>query len=120
MIKTIIFNLKGNIVPKARPRVTRNGTFMPASYRKWKNEAVNALSESQFKNLENVTIEVILIGKHCRRGDADNIIGSILDALVQSGIIRNDNLACISEISIKLKYNARIDPYTVIKITPIE
>jgi Holliday junction resolvase RusA-like endonuclease len=55
------------------------------------------------------------LGKHSRRGDLDNILGSILDALVQSGILPNDNAKVIVSKSIQL-FHSKDDPVAYIKI----
>lgn len=115
----LTLKLIGSIVPKARPRVTRNGIFMPPKYREWKKNAIARLiNQTNEHSLTNIKVNVILIGKHNRRGDADNIIGSILDALVQSEILADDNLCCVTGISLELRYDKKKDPYTVIQITP--
>jgi Holliday junction resolvase RusA-like endonuclease len=105
----IILELSGGIVPKARARVTRRGTFMPANYRQWKDAAILEFRSQSAPlrdrlPLEGVTVSIDLIGKHSRRGDLDNISGSILDALVQSGVLRNDNLICVLALTVRLRY----------------
>lgn len=104
MIKLI---LDGEVQPKARPRVTKNGTFMPREYKDWKDEAIlqfqNQFKKEPIPKVEKV--EVRLIGKHSRRSDADNLLGAILDALVQGLVLKNDNLVCVNEVNLKLFYN---------------
>ncbi len=116
MSNYLTLKLIGSIVPKARPRITKNGTFMPPKYRQWKKNAIARLvNQTNERGLINIEVKVELVGKHSRRGDADNIIGSILDALVQSEIIKNDNLTCVTSISLTLSYS-KIDPYSIITI----
>lgn len=119
----ITFELAGAIVPKARARVTRNGTFMPKSYQHWKSGAIvdfrlQFAALGQADPLEGVGVDILLSGKHSRKGDLDNISGSILDALVQGGILRNDNLICVLALSIRLEYG-KAEPTTQISIVPI-
>ncbi len=119
----ITFKLSGAIVPKARARVTRHGTFMPKNYQQWKSAAIVDLrlqfaALGQAEPLEGVGVNILLSGKHSRRGDLDNISGSILDALVQGGILRNDNLICVLALSIRLNYG-KAEPMTQISIVPI-
>ena len=110
--------LTGAIVPKARPRSTGKHHYLPAPYRAWKSQAIAQLQrQSAPARMTGVRLDVLLKGKHSRRGDADNIIGSIMDALVQAQILANDNLATVSGLSIELQYNA--DPPTaLITISP--
>lgn len=95
------FTLDGAVVPKARPRVTRRGTFLPQRYRDWKQQAIAALVSQKTisEPLEKVTISIELYGSH--RGDLDNIAGAILDALVQSGIILDDRVSLVKALSIR-------------------
>jgi Holliday junction resolvase RusA-like endonuclease len=120
----VIFELRGGIVPKARARVTRRGTFMPKSYQTWKDGAIAELrmQSSHLRDrlpLEGVGIDITLSGKHSRRGDLDNISGSVLDALVQSGVLRNDNLVCVLALAVRLHYG-KAEPTTQIRIDPID
>jgi Holliday junction resolvase RusA-like endonuclease len=110
--------LAGEIVPKARPRVTARGTFMPHRYREWKDGAILAL-RCQYHDGPLAKVESIAItleGKHSRRSDGDNIAGSVLDALVQASILANDNLLAIPKLSIELQYNPKALPTTKISI----
>ena len=108
--------LHGGIVPKARPRVTANGTFMPRAYSQWKRSAItDFLLQTNERNLSGVSINVKLTGKHSRRGDADNVIGSILDALKQAQIIQDDNLTHIPSIACALDHS-KDEPKAIIEI----
>ena len=114
-----VLELEGCVVPKARPRGNNKGTFYTqTSYRLWKEEAIAHLRQQQPPlKLSGVRLDVVLEGKHSRRGDADNIIGSLMDALVQAGILANDNLVCVTGISLELNYN-QDNPKTYIAISP--
>lgn len=104
----LIFKLEGGIVPKARPRGTAKGHhYLPKDYRQWKNSAIESL-RSQFTGdtiFDPVRVKVLLSGKHNRQGDTDNVIGSILDALVQAKILVDDNMAHVVEIAIRLEHS---------------
>lgn len=95
------FALTGSVVPKARPRVTRKGTFLPQRYRDWKEKAIASLlsQRTKYEPLEKVTISIELYG--AARGDLDNIAGAILDALVQAGIIKDDRISLVKALSIR-------------------
>jgi Holliday junction resolvase RusA-like endonuclease len=99
------FTLSGDIVPKARPRMsqrqvegkTKSITYMPQNYVKWKNSAIAVLAEQKLHYLLDMPIDyfkisILIKGNQNRNSDLDNIAGSILDALVQSRVIANDNL----------------------------
>jgi Holliday junction resolvase RusA-like endonuclease len=113
--------LDGDIVPKARARVTANGTYMPHNYQNWKRHAIASLrTQAQNANgLKGVAIAIVLKGKHSRRGDLDNISGSILDALVQAGILQNDNLICVHSLSVRLEYSKKMEPIALIEILEV-
>jgi Holliday junction resolvase RusA-like endonuclease len=120
----VIFELRGGIVPKARARVTRRGTFMPKNYVTWKDSAIAELrlQSSHLRDrlpLEGVGIDITLSGKHSRRGDLDNISGAVLDALVQAQVLRNDNLVCVLALAVRLHYG-KAEPITQITIDPID
>lgn len=112
----IFIALDGNVVPKARPRVTRKGTFMPHRYRDWKTAAIfdfraQAVELGLTTPLSGVAISIQLVGKHPRRGDLDNIAGSVLDALVQAGVLKDDSISVVSSLAISLQWSK--EPPTV-------
>lgn len=105
----LTFFIPGGVVPKARPRVTVNGTYLPKRYRVWRNHAEAEIARQLWENpqlpalpLQRAAIKVCLTGKHRMNADADNIIGSCLDALVAVGVLKNDNLTHIQEMRFKL------------------
>lgn len=113
-----LYILNGEIVPKARPRGTPNGRhYLPKNYREWKEAAIWELKQQHngMAIAVPVGVEIILLGKHRRRGDADNIAGAILDAMVQAGILVDDNLSRVPSLSIKLIHNGD-RPSTQIKV----
>ena len=114
----ITLTLTDTIVPKARPRGTPTGRhYLPQNYRNWKTNAIWELKQQHQGSpiAVPVQIEILLIGKHSRRGDADNIAGAILDAMVQAGILKDDNLTRIPSLSLKLFHNPD-DPVAHIRI----
>lgn len=118
---TANFSLYGSVVPKARPRVTANGTFMPHRYQQWKREAITALilqaqEMGLAQPLSAAAVNITLLGKHPRRGDLDNISGSILDALVQSGVLKDDSVAVVWSLAIAL-YWSKESPSVEITLT---
>lgn len=101
------FQLTGKVVPKARPRFNGKTSYLPSNYRQWKQDAKTQLTSQSIPDepLEEVSVSIALHGKHSRRGDLDNISGSILDALVASQILRDDNLKCVNGLSVELHYS---------------
>jgi Holliday junction resolvase RusA-like endonuclease len=96
-VRTITLWIPGSVTPKARPRVTSNGTFLPKRYREWRLRAegeiimqVNQMNPLPQLPIERASVRIILRGKH--RGDGDNAIGSVCDALVGAGIFSSDSL----------------------------
>jgi hypothetical protein len=95
--KTLTLWIPGPVIPKARPRVTSNGTYLPKRYREWRLRAegeilmqVHQMNPLPQLPIERAAVRIILRGKH--RGDGDNAIGSVCDALVSAGIFTADSL----------------------------
>ena len=111
------FKLYGPIVPKARPRAWNGRNLTPERYRNWKRDAISLLRPQYlWAPLSGVAVSIQLIGKHSRRGDADNIAGAILDALVQAEILKDDNLVSVHSLAIELQYSKNVEPYALISI----
>ena len=113
------FILEGSIVPKARPRANPNGgrSFTPTNYRNWQKDAYKQLNtqDKPSEPLSGVKVLIKLEGKHSRRGDCDNVAGSILDALVKCDILKDDNLKQVRALSIELEYS-NSDPIALIEL----
>ncbi len=103
--QTLCFWLPGTCVPKARARVTCNGTYFPQRYQDWRKlaetEIIISLSPSEkiLLPIQRAEVRIKLQGKH--RGDIDNIAGSCLDALVAAGILVDDRLSCLPRLVIE-------------------
>jgi Holliday junction resolvase RusA-like endonuclease len=91
---------------------------MPTNYSNWKKSVIlDMCLQCKPLNGKSYFLLITLIGKHCRRGDLDNVAGSIMDALVQAGIIKNDNMTVIQKLNIELQYSKK-DP--IVEIVLIE
>lgn len=86
--------------PKARPRVTGRATYMPKSYQDWRAEIRRALIAS-YGSVVPVDFrfhcEMVFMSKKRPRGDLDNLIGGVLDAIQCGkhdpwGLIKDDGL----------------------------
>jgi len=92
------FTITGKCIPKARPRFSGHA-YTPIKYKEWKDNAVKQLSQQyQGQPLTDCSIRIVFYGKH--RGDLDNLAGSVLDALTQSKIIRDDSLKHVKHLEI--------------------
>ncbi len=98
-IKLIEIWLDGRGVGKARPRFGRGGVVHTADrYREWKNHAVlqmKALSLPPAPIPARVDCTFI----NFFSSDADNLSGSVLDSLVQVGILQNDSSSYVVSCS---------------------
>ncbi len=115
------FELLGPIVPKARARTTANGTYHPHRYNEWKRLAIADIS-SQYRGtpLERAEVTISLTGKHNRQGDADNVAGSILDALVQAKVLVDDNMRRVPSLTIALDWKKKVEPKAVVVLSTSE
>ena len=114
---TIInFYIPGKVVPKARPRVTTNGTYLPPRYRAWRNQAeVEIYRQVSELNLEvdlpikRAAISISFCGKHRTNSDLDNLAGACLDALTLNGagVLQDDRLSCIPKLTIEYIPNTK-------------
>lgn len=80
---------------KARPRVTRSGhAYMPKQYTEWKKSfgARAKLLWAPWHPIEGPFAIRITLGTKSgkMRSDIDNAAGSVLDALQDAGLIKND------------------------------
>lgn len=101
--------LSDKVVPKSRPRVTKNATFFPPSYTRWRAaanaEIVKAIQLKlratgkdyadllPFDKDHPIAIFVDFYGSLRGNSDLDNAIGSILDVLAFKGWgLQDDNV----------------------------
>lgn len=97
------FILSGVVIPKARPRFNGKIAYTSDRYAAWKDWAIAQFS-SQAMNLglqapiDRAAVSIQVQG--AMRGDLDNIAGSVLDALVQGGILVNDSASRVPELHI--------------------
>ena len=81
-MREINFRLDLPLMSKARPRFGKGHSYLPAKYRDWKNLAREKLKQTwvefELETLEQFELHVEAHGPG--RSDADNLIGSLLDA----------------------------------------
>lgn len=90
----------GEVVPKARPRVGKNRAILPPKYAAWKDGAISEFKILAYQSaqdirdklpLSRVSITVNFYNSLSPKADLDNGVGSILDALVQAGVLKDDS-----------------------------
>lgn len=93
-------------IPKPRPRVTENGTYMPKRYTDWKENVAEWAALAKIPkhdgplavnlrfNKGEVVVEIEYMPddevRNGVQGDIDNLAGGTYDALQDAGIIEND------------------------------
>ena len=122
----IQFWLSGNVVPKARPRVTKRGTYLPKQYRGWRNQAeveiyrqLCDLNLSIELPIPRANISLIFMGNHRKNADLDNLAGACLDALTLNGagVILDDRVTCVPKLTVEYQPNTK-KTGVLIKIEP--
>lgn len=110
--------IKMPIFSKARPRVTRHGTFMPVEYQRKRKEMLRqVLEQYQGEPLSGpVRIEVDVYGEG--RADADNIIGAFLDAVV-GYLIVDDRVNIVPQIQVSWFKATKADSRWVVRISDV-
>jgi len=103
---------------KARPRVTQYGVFMPKDYLDKRKQMITLIQEQYTgEPIETpIRLDVELFGEG--RGDADNIIGSLMDA-GNKLLWADDRLGIISEISVVWTKTKKADSKWIVEITPL-
>lgn len=109
--------LPGKVVPKARPRFSSRGhVHMPPKYAEWKQNAVIDLRSVRFIASRKVSLEITFINAIRGNADCDNAAGSIMDALVESGVLAGDSVATIGKLVVEnyQEKKPKIKPQTLI------
>lgn len=109
---TYYFKLEGETPAKKNSRIinTKTGRSFPSKkYSDWHKSAVLEIKTQNIFNLKepiNRPVRVDLIFTHGdkRRRDSDNGCSSILDTLVDAGVLLDDCYTIVEEINIKNLY----------------
>lgn len=76
---------------KARPRVTRRGTYMPKPYQQWRQKFCALVGRPPKPLAGHLAIAIRIYTKSGKmRPDLDNVVGAVLDALQDAQVIAND------------------------------
>lgn len=83
--------LENKIKGKARPRfnIQTGTTYHSADYRKFKSELIFYLQSLELPKFDK-PVHISCLFVNFFTSDSDNLQGSITDALVQAGVIKND------------------------------
>jgi len=98
MEQTILW-IPGRGVGKGRPRFSASGQIHTGDrYGKWKREAIRHL-RSQYGTVKLPSpCEISCYFVNFLSSDSDNLIGSVLDALVQAELIQNDSSSFVTGV----------------------
>jgi len=103
------------IFSKARPRVTRNGVFMPKAYQD-KRKAMLASIKEQYTGdpLEGpLRVEVNVKGEG--RADGDNIVGALFDCA--NGVLwKDDRISIIPQLEVRWTKAPKAESLWIIRI----
>ncbi|MGB3532126.1 MAG: RusA family crossover junction endodeoxyribonuclease [Microcoleaceae cyanobacterium] len=121
------FYLDGAVTPKARPRVSANGTYLPKRYKNWREQAecdlliqVREMKPAPKLPLEKAAITLLFTGKHRTNSDLDNLAGACLDALTLNGagILTDDNIKCVPRLTVEYEPKGKTGVEIVIEPLP--
>lgn len=98
--------LPGKVVPKARPRLSIHGAYLPKNYRDWRKIAESEITLQMsdwglFPLRSPVSIRIVLQGKHRTNIDLDNAAGALLDCIVATGILVDDSIKNVSRLIVE-------------------
>ncbi len=86
---------------KARPRVTRHGTYMPRPYQAWRGRFVHLVQQTHglpAPIADTFALKLTIVTKSgSMRPDLDNVAGAVLDALQDARVIANDRKCRVLE-----------------------
>lgn len=94
--------IPGKAMGKARPRKSSrtNRMHMPANYVRWQSSAVKAI-KMQIEDMPPAPMPAVIRCSFVNflSSDTDNLVGSVLDALVKAGYLQNDSSSFVIESS---------------------
>ena len=119
--RRVMFEVEGQPIPKARPRVVvgrggRSRAFTPKATRDWEQQVGWAALAAGVRQAEgDVALDLTFRRKGRRRADLDNMIKACLDGL--NGIAYSDDYQVVA-LSASVQYNCK-RPGVTIKIRRI-
>lgn len=136
MERVVTLYIDGRPVPKGRPRVTRHGTYTPKSTQSFESairaawlkcgkkpfedgEALDVMVNAYFpipSGTAKIKRQKLHLAPYLKRGDIDNIIKAVLDAL--NGYAYKDDSAVYSVYGRKIYTMG--EPFTAVTIRSVE
>ena len=114
----ITLEIRHPLFSKARPRVTKHGTFMPVAYKKNQKELLEKIKE-QYDGpaLEGpLRVEMDLYGEG--RADLDNVVGAFFDT-ANKVLWTDDRISIIPELSVRWTKAKKEHSMWVVRIIPL-
>lgn len=109
-------------VPASRPRVSKWGTYYTGTYKRWMKDAEATIPEAEVTWQGNLSVTLDLVAvrppttkRDNPRGDIDNYIKAILDALTKKGYW-NDDDQIVHLYAHKRWPNPKEDPHFTVRI----
>lgn len=121
------FTLRGEVPSKKNSRITlRNGKTIPSkTFQAWHSDTIWELAKQmQLQKFPNqpaecpLSITIQFVHGSLRRRDSDNGVSSVLDALTDAGILKDDNWEIVRELHVQ-NYYCKNDPCCNITITSL-
>ena len=104
----MVTTLEGETPSKKNSRInTRSGRSFPnKKYMEWQKRAIEHIRIMGFTPItgKGHSIKIVFTHGDKRRRDSDNAVSSILDMLVKSGILPDDNWEIVQNLEIRNKY----------------
>lgn len=132
----ISFNVPGRPVPKGRPRVTRHGTYTPKATLEYERSVLDSWRDQSGQFFPDGTPLTVIVTAHFpipesaskkrraalegaphtqNRGDIDNVVKSVLDALNGFAFADDSAVCCLRAYK-----DYRSEPSTEVTIMPYE
>ena len=118
-MKTYQLTIKGRCPSKKNSRInTRSGRSFPSKkYKEWHEQASWQLyTQEKPLNVEHCTVELYFHAPDKRRWDLTNKAESIMDLLVDNGILKDDNAHVVSKLTLVNCGFDKKDPRVIIMI----
>lgn len=110
------FHLDGNIPSKKnRVRFGKNGVFHDAKFSRWHKQAVAQILPQRlsgwFSSTKLVRIKFVFESRRVK--DLTNAAESIMDLLVDVGILKDDNFTVVPHLELQAQYTKGVSKTTV-------
>ncbi len=114
----LLIHIPGHIVPKQRPQIGKKGAYYTPSYRQCLLRVKMFLRENlptQYAQ-KGINLSITFYGstREYGRSDLDNLAGTIMDGLVNTGWIANDSVTWIPKLTLSYQING--ESYTEVII----